>query len=215
MALAPTNPDMVAMARKAHILSQKEDGYSALDDFRAMTHYSLEQLKFFYRRYVNIVNPRKAPTLFGVTLAQFADTFKAQPNEEKLVQFFKRFQKPNGIADILEVFAGMCVLSSAGVEEKVDFLFSIFDFASKGDVTEDEATMTMECVCSSFVKLGLIVMPTDDELEFCSGWLFTKEDGTGSKEYVSLEEFRAWANTEPAALELLEMLNCVPIVEIY
>ena len=99
-------------------------------------------------------------------------------------------------------------------KEKVDFLFSIFDFASKGDVTEDEATMTMECVCSSFVKLGLIVMPTDDELEFCSGWLFTKEDGTGTKEYVSLEEFRAWANTEPAALELLEMLNCVPIVEI-
>ena len=59
MALAPTNPDMMEVARKAHILSTQEDGYAALDEFRAMTHYSLEELKFFYRRYVNIVNPKK------------------------------------------------------------------------------------------------------------------------------------------------------------
>ena len=55
-------------------------------------------------------------------------------------------------------------------------------------------------------------MPTDDELEFCSGWLFTKEDGTGTKETCA-RGASCWANTEPAALELLEMLNCVPIVE--
>jgi len=213
MALAPTNPDMMEVARKAHILSTQEDGYAALDEFRAMTHYSIEQLKFFYRRYVNIVNPRKAPTLFGVTLTQFADTFNSKPDDPKMTQFYKRFKKQNGVADVLEIFAGFCVISDANVEDKVQFLFSIFDFAAKGDVTEDEATMAMECVCSSFVKLGLIVMPTDDELEFCSGWLFTKEDGTGTKEYVSLEEFRAWADTEPASLELLETLNCVPIVE--
>ena len=48
-------------------------------------------------------------------------------------------------------FLLVCVLSSAGVEEK-DFLFSIFDFASKGDLTEDEATMTMEA--SAVVLLG-------------------------------------------------------------
>ena len=144
MALAPTNPDMVAMARKAHILSTQEDGYSALDEFRAMTHYSLEQLKFFYRRYVNIVNPRKSPTLFGVTLAQFADTFNGRPDDPKIAQFFRRFERPNGIADVLEIFAGFCVISTATVSEKVNFLFSIFDFSSKGDVTEDEATMAME-----------------------------------------------------------------------
>ena len=47
MALAPTNPDMMEVARKAHILSTQEDGYAALDEFRAMTHYSIEQLNFF------------------------------------------------------------------------------------------------------------------------------------------------------------------------
>ena len=174
MALAPTNPDMMEVARKAHILSTQEDGYAALDEFRAMTHYSIEQLKFFYRRYVNIVNPRKAPTLFGVTLTQFADTFNSKPDDPKMTQFYKRFKKQNGVADVLEIFAGFCVISDANVEDKVQFLFSIFDFAAKGDVTEDEATMAMECVCSSFVKLGLIVMPTDDELEFCSGWFAAK-----------------------------------------
>jgi hypothetical protein len=213
MALAPTNPDMVAIAKKAHIARMKEDGYDAFDELRLMTHYSLDELKVYYRWYCNFVNPRKAPTLFGATLPNFAETFRGKPDDENIVQLFKRFEKANGVADLLEVFAGMAIIAEAPLEDKVQFLFSIFDFAGKGDVTEDEATLAMECVCSSFVKLGLIIMPTDDELEFCSGWLFTKEDASGSKDYVSPNEFGRWARTEPASLELLETLECVPIVE--
>ena len=213
MALAPTNPDVVALAKKAHIARMKEDGFDALDEFRAMTHYNLDELKYFYRWYCNFVNPRKAPTLWGATLPNFAETFRGKPTDEHIVQLFKRFEKQNGVADLLEVFAGMAVITEAPVEDKVQFLFSIFDFSEKGDVTEDEATLAMECVCSSFVKLGLIVMPSDEELEFCSGWLFTEDDFSGSKEYVSLKEFSEWAKTAPAPLELLEMLNCVPIIE--
>ena len=189
MALAPTNPDVVALAKKAHIARMKEDGFDALDEFRAMTHYNLDELKYFYRWYCNFVNPRKAPTLWGATLPNFAETFRGKPTDEHIVQLFKRFEKQNGVADLLEVFAGMAVITEAPVEDKVQFLFSIFDFSEKGDVTEDEATLAMECVCSSFVKLGLIVMPSDEELEFCSGWLFTEDDFSGSKEYVSLKEF--------------------------
>ena len=70
MALAPTNPDMMEVARKAHILSTQEDMNNLITITAAALDAKLtfviscydtlffRRVKNFYRRYVNIVNPR-------------------------------------------------------------------------------------------------------------------------------------------------------------
>ena len=179
-----------------------------------------------------------------MTLTQFADTFNSKPDDPKMTQFYKRFKKQNGVADVLEIFAGFVSPTISLINtyfnnpnnnnniyimvhqqmqtSRIKSNFYLVFLILLPKVMSRKMRPPWQCTLNvhhlilrvgSFVKLGLIVMPTDDELEFCSGWLFTKEDGTGTKEYVSLEEFRAWADTEPASLELLETLNCVPIVE--
>ena len=190
-----------------------EDHYAALDELRTLAHQDVRQLQRYFDFYRNYVNPRMAPTLFGATLEQLAATLRMDPDDSTCRAIFERFKRSNGVADMLELFAGLGVICDSTVDEKVSFIFELFDFANKGDLVEDEATMMLECVAGAFVKIGLVVRPTDDELEFCSGYIFTSKHDGSTKESITLDEFRKWATRDPASLEILTSLDCIPIVE--
>ena len=193
---------------------EEEDQYAALDELRVLTKYSIDDLKMFHRWYCNYVNPRKSPALHGANLAQFAATFRnASPKNPTVLALFKRFLRPNGVADMLEVFAGMCVICDGSTKDKIDFLFGLFDFANKGDMVEDEATLMLECIAGAFTTIGLIVMPDERDLEFASGWIYTDRHTGETRSAASVEDFQRWVNQSPSAGEILSMLDIVPIVE--
>ena len=196
------------------LTEEEEDIYAALDELRVLTKYSIDSLTMFHRWYCNYVNPRQSPALHGASIEQFAATFRnASPDNPTVLALFKRFRRPNGVADMLEVFAGMCVICDGTTTQKVDFLFQLFDFASKGNIVEDEATLMLECVAGAFSTIGLIVMPEERDLEFASGWIYTDRTTGETRGAANVDDFRTWVTNSPAAGEILEMLNCVPVVE--
>ena len=198
----------------SHDDDEEEDIYLALDELRVLTKYSIDSLTMFHRWYCNYVNPRQTPSLHGASIEQFAATFRnASPENPTVVALFNRFQRPNGVADMLEVFAGMCVICDGTTIEKVDFLFRLFDFAGKGNIVEDEATLMLECVAGAFATIGLIVMPEERDLEFASGWIYTNRETGETRGAADVDDFKRWVESSPSAGEILEMLHCVPVIE--
>lgn len=54
------------------------------------------------------------------------------------------------------------------LRNRLKFLFSLFDFGKKGDIVEDEMTLLMWAVVSAFSRLGLVKMPSEEELEYAT-----------------------------------------------
>ncbi len=190
------------------------DIYTALDELRALSKYSVADLSLFHRWYCNYVNPRQSPALHGANIAQFAATFRNASRDNPTIQaLFSRFQRPNGVADMLEVFAGMCMICNGTDREKLAFLFNLFDFAGNATLVEDEVSLLLESVAGAFSSFGLIVMPAQHNLEFASGWMFTNRQTGTARVVASFHDFQSWVAESPAARELLEILRCVPIVE--
>mgnify|MGYP003334183303 CR=1 FL=1 len=72
----------------------------------------------------------------------------------------------NGLVDALEVLASMAMLSCMPIKDKIDFVYSLYDFNSSGDITIDEMTIMLRTVASGTGKLDkTIKAPEVKEIE--------------------------------------------------
>ena len=77
---------------------------------------------------------------------------------------FKKNKK--GVVDKLEVISAICLISSISSEDKVIFLFNLFDFHNKGYLTENEISLLFHTVTDASTKLDSnIIHPTNDSIQ--------------------------------------------------
>eukprot|EP00904_Undaria_pinnatifida_P005950 jgi/Undpi1/2485/HiC_scaffold_13.g05864.m1 len=78
-----------------------------------------------------------------------------------------------GVVDVLEVFASAFLFAAgtrAGLEAKLDKLFSLFDFDGSASLNDVEAEMMIECVVRGALDTGELTVRD------IKGWVFERED---------------------------------------
>eukprot|EP00947_MAST-08B_sp_MAST-8B-sp1_P002698 g2698.t1 len=191
--------------------------YSPFDEIRRLAHLSLDWLRSVHARYrgrVNAYGSGGSPALWAVNKEVFMDVFDMERSLD-LQSTFKVFARSNGLIDLLEVMAGIAVICAGPLDAKLRFLFDLFDFGGNGELCEDEMAMMLDAVGGAFNKLGLVADFKDADIEFMAGTVFTDKRGRTQDAVVLSGRggFNEWATTSEHSGQLLEQLNCVPIVE--
>ena len=85
---------------------------------------------------------------FSLNLTQFEQVFSS--NEST----FRIFDTDhNGLIDCFELFAGLVLFSDSGSEDKIRFLFDLFDFNNSLKISLRDLEFMIECCITSTAKM--------------------------------------------------------------
>ena len=141
---------------------------------------------------------------FALAPRQFAVLLDTSENEAKGM-FHNIFDTDrNGLVDALEVLASMAMLTCMPIKDKIDFVYSLYDFNSSGDITIDEMTIMLRTVASGTGKLDkTIKAPEVKEIEELTRWAFIKADKDLDGELAKYE-FDAFCMSNPTTKTFME-----------
>ena len=69
----------------------------------------------------------------------------------------------NSLVDSFEVISCLAMLSMMTIKEKVDFIYSLYDFNGSGDITMDEMTILMRTLVTGCAKMDKKISPPSTE----------------------------------------------------
>lgn len=110
----------------------------------------------------------------------------------------------NNLVDAFETMAAVTMLASMPVQEKIDFIHSLYDFNGSGDVTVDELTIMLRTVAVGCSKMDAQVIASD--VETVSVWsdrAFQALDRSLEEE-ISKAEFDNFVMTHPEISNILQ-----------
>ncbi|KAF4028411.1 EF-hand domain pair [Phytophthora infestans] len=96
-----------------------------------------------------------------------------------------------GKVDVTEVFAVIIVYCNATMEEKVPFLFDLFDFDHSKMISQDELVLLMLCTTRGLCKVVGKPRPATDSLEALATDAFSRIDRDQNGK-ISLDELTEW-----------------------
>lgn len=181
-----------------------------------MGSWDLHRLRHVQWRFLNTVNPRNLPSLYGLDAAEFRSVMQlgdAVRGEAATRALFQRFARPNGRIDVTGLFAGLAVVCDGPLDERLRFLFSLFDFSGCGALCEDELTMLMDSVASGFAMLGVVPPPNLPDFAVLAGEAYYDAATGESIDSLSLSAFMEWAKSSSQAQLLIGALGLVPRFE--
>jgi hypothetical protein len=214
-----------------------------LDIARIIMGMDVDEVRSCYKRYSMLLNTTMDADSFGMTFDQFAFVFGMKSMDElhahtheqmpKVMHnphfkhyaeevegeelgptaLFNKLKNESNRVDVFETFAGVAILCSASLMEKINLMFEIFDFDHMGELAEDELSYMVVCVCSALSKLHLWGMPTDEEIRHLSQSAFMNEQGF-TRDGMSLSLFTKWVLDNPKPLEVLETIACIPRMDL-
>ena len=123
---------------------------------------------------------------------------------------FRLFDKnSDGRIDFRELITSLGILSKGNKEEKLKFLFSLYDIDGNGFINRDE----MRCVLRALVRIvltGKAQAHLEDIIDAHMTKIFMEVDINGD-EVISLKEFLSVPNTDTVFLDILEKgVNILP-----
>ncbi|GMI23803.1 hypothetical protein TeGR_g13527 [Tetraparma gracilis] len=123
----------------------------------------------------------------------------------------------NSLVDAYEAIGSLAMLSKMTIQEKVDMIYSLYDFNGSGDITMDEMTIllkTLVCGCAKIDKK--ISPPSTEETERLAVKAFSTADKDMDGE-ISKHEFDTFCYTHPMCKDFLDYwrggMNQVVLVE--
>lgn len=141
---------------------------------------------------------------FALAPRQFTTLLDTSEKEGKDI-FYDTFDTDrNGLVDALEILASIAMLSCMPIKDKIDFVYSLYDFNSSGDITIDEMTIMLRTVASGCGKMdNAIKAPEVKEIEAITRWAFVKADKDLDGELAKYE-FDAFCINNPTIKTFLE-----------
>jgi Ca2+-binding EF-hand superfamily protein len=152
---------------------------------------------------------RKAGCDLFFSVQAFAQTFNIVSQLEQLWSVFDTDR--NGRVDAHEVLMVCILLSQGRIEEKVDTIFSVFDFVgkgTKGSINFDEAIILINaCVYGLQKACGdLDFVITENELNFHCRSLFDMHR-LEYYERLDRQQFREWALKDPSPKYFMQLFH--------
>jgi ankyrin repeat protein len=177
---------------------------------RQFSGWTLEQMRLSYKRYKEIT------IRFSVPISQFADMLALDETGEETAAAFRLFSTKRSptMVDALEVLSGVCMFSDASLAEKIEFIFTIYDFNGSQTLTPDELTILMRSTTRALAKIGGTSEPTKKDIERLCDEAFSFAD-IGSDGHITQTEFSQWASNKRVLLDFLGEISGDVRVKIY
>ena len=110
----------------------------------------------------------------------------------------------NNLVDAFEIIGCLAMLSKMSIKEKVNFIYSLYDFNGSGDITMDEMTILMRTLVTGCAKMDKkISPPSTEEVERLTVKAFATADKDSDGE-ISKYEFDAFCFTHPMCRDFLD-----------
>lgn len=94
----------------------------------------------------------------SIDLTEFEQIFGANESSFKIWD-----TDENGLIDALELFSGLTLMSDSSFEDKINFLFDLFDFNEVGVLTLVELEFMIDCCMLSIFKILKLAANVDNE----------------------------------------------------
>lgn len=128
------------IARIAENEKQKQN--CPLLDSNPSSQVTITRLREFYGSFKSVCDN------LSIDLTEFEQIFGA--NESSFIIWDT---DENGLVDALELFSGLTLMSSSTFDEKVNFLFHLFDFNEVGYLSLTELEFMLDCCLLSIFKI--------------------------------------------------------------
>lgn len=187
---------------------------SSLVHFPARLEYvkwSLDNVKEAHARWQRVMKARHKPlSSVEVTKREFWEIFTDYTTMTSEGSFlalpmdqFEMFDFGPGRVFILEPLTLLTLFCDGVLDEKISFIFELFDFEKRGRLVHADMVMLIEAVTAGAHKLGIVEnRATIDQVEDMALDMFRRAD-TNLDETVSVTEFVEWAHTNVESLEML------------
>jgi Ca2+-binding EF-hand superfamily protein len=141
---------------------------------------------------------------FALGPKQFA-MLLAIPEKEAVAIFRNIYDTDrNSLVDAFEVIGSVAMLSKMSIPEKVDLIYSLYDFNGSGDITLDEMTILLKTLVSGCAKMDKkISPPSTEETERLAVKAFSTADKDMDGE-ISKHEFDAFCYSHPMCKDFLD-----------
>mmetsp|Transcript_106492 Transcript_106492/g.308705 ORF Transcript_106492/g.308705 Transcript_106492/m.308705 type:complete len:250 (-) Transcript_106492:75-824(-) len=141
---------------------------------------------------------------FALSVRQFASLLDMTDDDARDIFHGLFDTDKNLLVDALEVIGAFAMLSTMTISEKMDFIHSLYDFNSSGEITIDEMTIMIRTLVAGCGKMDKGVdVPTIQRIEELTAWAFRKADKDMDGE-IAKYEFDAFCLTNPTVKSFLE-----------
>lgn len=140
---------------------------------------------------IEIIN-ESYPSCTNLTYEQFEDVFCGLLNDTE--PYFLQLQNDRDISktvDLFETIACLAIFCGDKFEDKLQYIFSLFDFDRSGSIEKNELIMTLQSAVRAICKFVNIVPPSIKTCEEAADNIFSLIDHDGNKK-LSLKEFSFW-----------------------
>ena len=164
---------------------------------------------------------------FGLTLAEFQDILQTSLKEylgvsdKRLAalasEIFSLYDDDNnGLIDALEFLSSFALISGMSVEEKVRYVFGIYDFDESGLMSVDEMTLSLRSSISGLTKLSGIDPPQEAALEGLAVAAFDAiaATGGGSMPMLPRDAFIEYAVNTPEIISWIKYYGDLDEVDV-
>lgn len=118
----------------------------------------------------------------------FTDFF---PDPSAFFELLQNSRSLSGVIDIYECIASIVMFSGEEYEEKLRFIFFLFDFNNSQKIEEKELVLSFQSTIRGLCKLVNLPVPSLEEIEEIAKKLFDTIDYDKSKT-IEFEEFKSW-----------------------
>ena len=151
---------------------------------------------------IEIINEEYADCPY-LTYEQFEDIFCGMLNNTE--PYFLQLQNDQDIAktvDMFESVASFTVFCGDKFEDKLMYIFRLFDFDRSTTIEKNELVLTLQSAVRAICKFVNIDPPTVKECEEAADNIFILIDHDNNKK-ISLKEFTFWVTNNPELQEFL------------
>ncbi len=139
---------------------------------------------------------------FGIGLSTFAQLFRLDANSESTRKLWAAWDTDlNGVTDVLEIMAGLTLISQGTFDAKLTACFTLFDFDSSSTLTLDEIRIGIRTSVAGYCKLIGEIEPTQSEVEKLVAKSFGGATGLGASKSISRTGFLQFVVTTPQVIQ--------------
>lgn len=139
---------------------------------------------------------------FGINFEAFLSLFKLPASTPPDAEALKLWQcwdtDQNGVTDVLEILSGLLLIAQGRFEEKLDALYSLYDFDENDKITADEMSILTRTSTCGLCKLMGQPEPPGPAIDALSRACFSIVGVGGSS--LSREQFLRWVTSTPQIL---------------
>ena len=129
-------------------------------------------------------------------------------NDEQISSLFTTFDTDeNSLVDALELFVTLAMISGMSTEQKIKYVFKVYDFTSTNVMNLDECTLLLRSIASGLDKImpvGINAFSRSD-VDECAKLMFK----TASSEKLNVDEFQTYCRNHPILDSLIRYYSSI------